>query len=183
MNITSTEINNIFFSFILLVIFFSVKTIFYKGIGSFGKRNSFSFERILRTKRFVTFFIGIIIFSLLLLVWGVNLKEFFLITATTFTIIGTACFASWSNLSNISSGIILFFSYQIKLGDRIKVGVGDGVVIGTIWDMKLFYVEIKTDEKETILYPNNMLLHQSVTVLKNKRKNRNIEAKSDEISD
>lgn len=183
MNGVSAELNNLFYSFILLIIFFSVKTIFYKGIGSFGKRNSFSSERILRTKRFVTFFIGIIIFSLLLLVWGVKPKEFFLITATTFTIIGTACFASWSNLSNISSGIILFFSYQIKLGDRIKVGVGDSVVIGIIRDMKLFYVEIRTDERETILYPNNMLLHQSVTILKSRRKDRKIETKSDENSD
>jgi len=169
MNNFSLEVKNLFYTLVILVIFFSLRKVFHKAIESFGKRNSFSYLRIMRTKRFVTFFAGIIIFSLLLLIWGVQLKEFFLITATTFTIIGTACFAAWSNLSNISSGIILFFSYQIKLGDHIRVGSGDSTIEGVIRDMKLFYVELKTDEDETILYPNNMLLHQSVSILDKKK--------------
>ena len=166
MNKFPIHIEKLVFSTILLVVFLMVKKIFYKGIESFGRRNFLSPERIMRTKRFVTFFVGITIFSILLLVWGVKLKEFFLIIATTFTIIGTACFASWSNLSNISSGIILFFSYNIKLGDRVRLGAGNEQIEGVIHDMTLFYVEIITIEDELIFYPNNMMLHQSITILK-----------------
>lgn len=169
MNNFPLELKNIFYTIIILIIFFSIKKGFYRGISQFGKRNHFSSERILRTKRFVAFFIWIITFSLLLLVWGVKPREFFLITATTFTIIGTACFASWSNLSNISSGIILFFSYQLKLGDCIRVGYEEDTVVGTVKDMKVFYVEIMTLEEETLLYPNNMLLHHPVTILERKK--------------
>lgn len=154
-------------SIMLIVLFLFVRKTFYKGIDSFGKKNLLSLERIKRTKRFVTFFIIIAIFSILLLVWGVKLHEFFLIIATTFTIIGTACFASWSNLSNISSGVILFFSYNIKLGDKVRLGSGESTIEGIIHDMKLFYVEIITIEGEIIFYPNNVMLHQPITILKN----------------
>lgn len=155
-----------FFSIMLIVTFLIVKKVFYKGIESFGRKNFLSPERVMRAERFVTFFAGITIFSILLLIWGVELKEFFLIIATTFTIIGTACFASWSNLSNISSGIILFFSYDIKLGDRVRLGSGDEQIEGIIHNMKLFYVEIITIKDELIFYPNNLMLHQSIAILK-----------------
>ncbi len=161
------HLENLAWSILLFVIFFVIRKALYRGIESFGKRNSLSLERIMRAKRFVTFFVGISIFSVFLLIWGVQLKEFFLIMATTFTIIGTACFASWSNLSNISSGIILFFSYDLKHGDRIRLGSGDNKIEGRVHEMKLFYVEIITTEDEVILYPNNMMLHQSITILKN----------------
>lgn len=160
------QFGNILWSLLLIAFFLLIKKGFYRGIESFGRRNSLSKKRILRTKRFIAFFVGISIFSIFLLIWGVRLKEFFLIIATTFTIIGTACFASWSNLSNISSGIILFFNYDLKRGDRIKIGQGDSALDGRIHDMKLFYVEILTEEDELILHPNNMFLHQSITVFK-----------------
>lgn len=153
-------------SILVIILFLFVKKTFYKGIESFGKKNLLSQERIKRTKRFVTFFIVIAIFSILLLVWGVELHEFFLIIATAFTIVGTACFASWSNLSNISSGVILFFSYNIKLGDKVRLGSGESTIEGIIHDMKLFYVEIITPENEIIFYPNNVMLHQPIIILK-----------------
>lgn len=166
MDFFEIEIEKLGYSILLLLLFLVVRKGFYKGIESFGRRNALSPERIMRSKRFIAFFIGIIILSVFLLIWGVKLKEFFLITATTFTIIGTACFASWSNLSNISSGIILFFSYDIKLGDRVRLGSGDNMVEGIVHDMSLFYVEIITLEDELVLYPNNMMLHQSITMLR-----------------
>lgn len=162
----SIELKKLFCTLIIFFIFFSIKKVFHRGVEQFGKRNHFSLERILRTKRFIDFFVCIITLSLLLLVWGVKPKEFFLITATAFTIIGTACFASWSNLSNISSGIILFFNCQLKLGDCIKIGSKDDAVVGIVKDMKVFYVEILTEKKELLLYPNNMMLHQPITILK-----------------
>lgn len=160
-------LEKMFSSILLIVIFLIVRKIFYIGIGRFGRRKFLSHERIKRTERFIVFFVGIIIFSVLLLIWGVKFKEFFLIIAAIFTIIGTACFASWSNLSNISSGIILFFYYNIKFGDRVRIGMGDEKIEGTIHNMKLFYVEIVTVENEIILYPNNIILHGPITLLKN----------------
>ncbi len=167
MNELNFHLENLAWSILLFVIFWGIRKALYRGIESFGRRNSLSLERRMRAKRFMTFFVGISIFSVFLLIWGVQLKEFFLIMATTFTIIGTACFASWSNLSNISSGIILFFSYDLKHGDRIRIGSGDSTVEGRVHEMKLFYVEIITTEDELVLYPNNMMLHQSITILKN----------------
>ena len=166
LNISFKPLENLLLTILLIVVFLIVRMIFYKGIKGFGAKKFLSPERIKRTERFVLFFVGITIFSTLLLVWGVKLKEFFLIIATTFTIIGTACFASWSNLSNISSGIILFFNYNIKLGDKVRLGNGSDQVEGVVHNMKLFYVEIITIENELVFYPNNMILHQPITILK-----------------
>ncbi|HAS80130.1 MAG TPA: mechanosensitive ion channel family protein [Fusobacteriaceae bacterium] len=162
-------LEKMFSSILLIIAFLIVRKILYIGIVRFGRKKLLSHERIMRTERFLVFFVGIMIFLILLVVWGVKFKEFFLIIAAIFTIIGTACFASWSNLSNISSGVILFFYYSIKFGDRISLGTGEEQIQGTIHNMKLFYVEIITKDNEIIFCPNNTFLHEPITILKKKR--------------
>lgn len=84
-----------------------------------------------------------------------------------FTIVGVAAFAQWSLLSNITAGIILFFSFPFKIGDHIKILDKDFPISGEIIDIKAFYILIKTDENETVTYPNNLLMQKGISVLNN----------------
>ncbi|GLI57804.1 hypothetical protein PM10SUCC1_33180 [Propionigenium maris DSM 9537] len=162
--------SNVLVTLIILVGMYLLNNLVKKIVISFGQRNKLGEERVFRAVRFINFFVAVVVASGLLLVWGVHPKEFFLIVVTVFTIMGTAFFAAWSNLSNISSGVILFFSYDLRIGDRIKIGIGEDVTIGRVKEMNLFHVEVRTDEGDTVIQPNNLMIHQKITIMKGRRR-------------
>ena len=77
-----------------------------------------------------------------------------------------AMFAQWSILSNITSGIILFFSFPYKIGDYIFIHDKDFPIEAEIEDIGAFHVYLKTKEGEIIVYPNNLMLQIGITILK-----------------
>ena len=78
---------------------------------------------------------------------------------------GVASFAQWSILSNITAGIIIFFSYPFKIGDKIKIHDKDFPIEGEIDDIKAFYIVLRTIDGEMITYPNNLLMQKGISVV------------------
>src|SRR5210317_1334836 len=103
----------------------------------------------------------------LLLIWGVNFRELGLIISSVFAVIGVALFASWSILSNVTAGVILFFSFPYKIGDRIRIWdkefEGDSEFV--IEDIRAYHVHLRKDNGELITYPNNLFLQKAVSLL------------------
>jgi small-conductance mechanosensitive channel len=91
-----------------------------------------------------------------ILIWGVQEGYYIAISSIT-TVVGVAMFAQWSILSNITSGIILFFSFPFKIGDIIRIHDKDFPIVAEIEDIRAFHVALKTKEGEMIIYPNNLL--------------------------
>jgi small-conductance mechanosensitive channel len=81
------------------------------------------------------------------------------------TIVGVAMVAQWSILSNITSGIILFFSYPFKIGDTIHIHDKDFPVIAEIEDIGAFYISMINKEGELVIYPNNLLLQKGISII------------------
>ncbi len=81
------------------------------------------------------------------------------------TVIGVAMFAQWSILSNITSGIILFFFFPFKIGDIIRINDKDFPVQGEIEDINAFHINLRSSNGELSTYPNNLLLQKGITVL------------------
>lgn len=121
-------------------------------------------------------YINILLTSLatlvLFIVWGVKAEHLFVTLSSVFAVIGVALFAQWSILSNITAGIVLFFSYPFKIGDFVRIHDKDFPVEGEIVDIKSFYVHIQTLESETVVYPNNVVLQKGVSVLKSRFKEK-----------
>ncbi|MEX2588603.1 MAG: mechanosensitive ion channel domain-containing protein, partial [Chitinophagales bacterium] len=78
------------------------------------------------------------------------------------TIIGIALFAQWSHLSNITSGVIIFFNHPLKLDDTVSIIDKDYEVEGRISDIGLFFVKLKTKQGEEVLMPNNIFLQKMI---------------------
>ncbi len=74
-------------------------------------------------------------------------------------------FATWSILSNITAGIILFFSFPFKIGDRIRIMDGDLPDEADILDIKAFHIYLRKDNGELVTYPNNLLLQKGVALI------------------
>ncbi len=111
---------------------------------------------------FMTAVTGIALF----LIWGVDAQNIFATVTGIMTLIGVALFAQWSVLSNITSGIILLFSFPFKIGDSISIHDKDFPIEGEIMDIRAFYTLMRTSAGEIISYPNNLLLQKGVTIVK-----------------
>ena len=98
----------------------------------------------------------------ILSVWGVDQSELFTIVASVLTVIGIALFAQWSHLSNITSGIIIFFNHSVKLDDTVSIIDKDYEVEGRISDIGLFFIKLKTKQGEEVSLPNNIFLQKMI---------------------
>ena len=85
--------------------------------------------------------------------------------SSIFAVVGVASFAQWSILSNVTAGIIIFFSYPFKIGDKIKVHDKEHPVEGEIYDIKAFYMVLKSEDGELITYPNTLIMQKGVSVI------------------
>ena len=103
---------------------------------------------------------------MLIAVWGVEGKQAFLVISSVFTVIGVAMFAQWSMLSNITAGIIIFFYFPFRIGDKILIIDKDTPIEAEIIDMKSFYTLMINENGEKISFPNNLLLQKGIVIIK-----------------
>jgi len=113
-------------------------------------------------KKVIQIVLGLIAIIFILTVWGVNQSELFVFMASVLTVIGIALFAQWSHLSNLTSGIIIFFNHSVKLDDNIAILDKDFEIEGRITDIGFFFVKLKTKEGEEVTMPNNIFLQKMI---------------------
>jgi small-conductance mechanosensitive channel len=102
------------------------------------------------------------LFIILISIFGVNKSELALFVGSVLTVIGIALFAQWSILSNITSGVIIFFNHYVKLEDTLVIMDKEYEIEGKIVDIGLFFVILETKEKEQISIPNSVFLHKMI---------------------
>jgi small-conductance mechanosensitive channel len=105
---------------------------------------------------------NLLFFSVLVTIWSVDQREILVFLSSIVTILGVAFFAQWSHLSNITSGIIIFFNTATKIGDEIKIMDKDVEIEGEIFDIGLMFFKIRTQDDEIISIPNNMVLQKAI---------------------
>ncbi|MCW2118459.1 mechanosensitive ion channel family protein [Flavobacterium sp. 7A] len=116
--------------------------------------------------KYLDLLVNIIAILALILIWGVDPKDIIIAISSIATVVGVAMVAQWSILSNITAGIILFFSFPFKIGDIIKIHDKDFPIIGEIEDIKAFHIALITKEGEIIVYPNNLIFQKGISILK-----------------
>jgi small-conductance mechanosensitive channel len=103
-----------------------------------------------------------VLLTIVFSVFGVNQSELAVFIGSLLTIMGIAFFAQWSILSNITSGIIIFFNHPIKLDDTIIIIDKDYEIEGRVSDVSLFFVILKTRNNEQITIPNNLFIQKMI---------------------
>lgn len=108
-------------------------------------------------------------------IWGLDQKELFVFLTSALTVIGIGFFATWSILSNITSGILLYFNHPMHIGDYIKILDKEMPVEGKIKDISMFFMHIETNEGEDITIPNSVVIQKMISTTtseENKRRQR-----------
>jgi small-conductance mechanosensitive channel len=148
-----------------LFVFYIIRFVVVKSIKRIGRKSQISILRTRLVVRYVAMILALINLSFIILIWGVPLEKLGVVISSTFAVIGVALFATWSILSNITAGIILFFYYPFKIGDRIRILDKDFPDEATILDIKAFNVILIKDNGEMLTYPNNLLLQKGAGLL------------------
>jgi small-conductance mechanosensitive channel len=115
--------------------------------------------------KYLHLLINTLLLIALIIIWGVDAKDIIIAVSSLATVVGVAMVAQWSILSNITSGIILFFSFPFKIGDTIHIHDKDFPVIAEIEDISAFYISMVNKDGERVIYPNNLLLQKGVSII------------------
>lgn len=146
----------------LLIVRFSSNTI----IRKIGRRSGINDARISLINRYVSVTLFILALAIEAFVFGAELKEMTLLFSSVFAVIGIGLFAIWSILSNVTSGIIMFFSFPYKVGDKIMIHDKDFPIEAVIEDIRAFQLHLRMDNGDLVTYPNNLMLQKAVTLIK-----------------
>ncbi|MDH3698336.1 MAG: mechanosensitive ion channel family protein [Flavobacteriaceae bacterium] len=154
-------------SIVVFVIYLLVRFIFMKTIRRVAKVGNFDEMRTRLVGKYISFGLTGILFILLFFIWGIKFQDIGILLSSVFAVIGVAVFAQWSILSNITAGVILFFSFPFKIGDHIRIFDKEFDLEGDflIEDIKAYHIHLRTASGELLTYPNNLLLQRAVLVL------------------
>ena len=157
---------------VVLLVYFILRFSSNKLVRKYATLNEVLEHRTNLVIKYINLLLGILALISIVIIWGVKKDQILLFISSVFAVVGVASFAQWSILSNITAGIILFFSYPFKIGDRIKIHDKDFPIEGEIDDIKAFYVILKSSEGEMVTYPNNLLMQKGISILKNNPEER-----------
>ncbi|MDR1679621.1 MAG: mechanosensitive ion channel family protein [Prevotellaceae bacterium] len=174
----NVELIKIIISTVFVIVVYPVaRFVAKKLIENVAKFNSYDEGRTKMIGKTINVLIVFVIATILISIWGVDTKNLLLALSSVFAVIGVALFAQWSILSNVTAGIVIYFTLQLKIGDRIKIYDKDFPIEATLIDIRTFYVYLKTDEGERITYPNNLILQKGISINKASRSTKNISTK------
>lgn len=153
---------------LVIVIVILLRIIVTKAVKRYSKSHTGIEKRTNLVIKYIHLLINILAVISLIVIWGVQKKDILITLSSIATVVGVAMFAQWSILSNITSGVILFFSFPFKIGDIIKVHDKDFPFEGEIIDINAFHTDLITKDGELMVYPNNLLLQKGISIIKPK---------------
>lgn len=158
--------NEIINTAILFAVLGVISLIFKVSIKRIGRRTAINKARVQLIIRYFNVTLLLISALILLFIIGFEFEDLAVVFSSVFAVIGIALFAIWSILSNVTSGIIMFFSFPYKVGDKIEIHDKDYPIQGIIEDIRAFQLHLRLDNGDLITYPNNLMLQKAVTLVK-----------------
>lgn len=147
---------------VALVLYILLRFIMNKSIDKTVSRRLMVKTRAKLVKKANNLILLLIFFTVVFIIWGVNRSELAFFIGSVLTVIGIALFAQWSILSNITSGLILFFNHSVKLDDTIVIIDKEYDIEGRVSDIGLFFVILKTKEGDVISIPSNVFIQKMI---------------------
>ena len=107
---------------------------------------------------------GTLTIAVLLVVWGIDFGGLLILSTSLITLTGVALFASWSLLSNVTAYFVMLFQSPFRRGNFIRVFDADNYIEGYIAEVNIFNTKLITEDREIVVYPNNLILTRPAIV-------------------
>lgn len=151
---------------IVIAILFIIRFIAILAIRKLGRKSGINDARIQLINRYLTVTLVLIALLIEAFIFGTEYQDLAVVFSSVFAVLGIGLFAIWSILSNITSGIIMFFSFPYKVGDKIEIHDKDFPIQAIIEDIRAFQLHLRLDNGDLVTYPNNLMLQKAVTLVK-----------------
>ncbi|MCE9679366.1 mechanosensitive ion channel family protein [Shewanella sp. AS1] len=155
----------LFIIFLYLVLFIFAQRMLSHWIHRLARLKQVTDTRAKLVTQYISYLLFIVMSGLMVVSLGIEYQQVSLFISSVFAVLGVALVAQWSILSNITAGILIFFVFPYRIGDRIKVVDKDEDVSGVIAEITLFHVLIERSDHILITYPNNLMLQKGVLKL------------------
>lgn len=133
-----------------------------------GESKKVNQKRVFYISKSINVVIVVMALFLAAAIWSMNFDGILIFISSIFAVIGIALFAQWSILSNVTSSIIIFFTFPAKVGEYITIVDGDNSITGKIVEISLFQIHIQNEENDLVIYPNNLFIQKPI--IKRKKK-------------
>jgi len=150
---------------ILLLFLLIVRFILTTLVTKISRKNGMNLARIHLINRYISVTLFLIALIIIPFIFGTKAHDLIVLFSSVFAVIGIGLFAIWSILSNITSGIIMFFSFPYKVGDKIQIHDKDFPLEGIIEDIRAFQLHLRLENGDLVTYPNNLMLQRAVTLV------------------
>ncbi len=161
---------------VVIVLYFLLRWLLSKIVKSHLTRKLIHDSRGIIIRKVFRLVLLIICVVAILLIWGVEQSELVVFLGSTLAVVGVAFFAQWSILSNITSGIILFFSHPVKLNDDIVILEGKEYEIeGRVKNIGFMFITLETADGEEITLPNNIFISKSIKAKGHKKSDNELD--------
>ncbi|MCH1929697.1 mechanosensitive ion channel family protein [Shewanella sp. A25] len=157
--------NQILLACIYLVVFIFLQRALTAWIRKLAAMKQVSVARTSLVTRFISYLMFFVTLSLMAISLGLGYQDVSLFVSSAFAVMGVALVAQWSILSNLTAGVLIFFVFPYRIGERIRVVDKDEDISGVIIEIALFHVLIQRANGDTITYPNNLMLQKAVLKL------------------
>lgn len=159
-------------SAILVLGYFFTKWSLSKLLRRLGTLKKVPDIRVKNVTRYFHLVLFLTLLVVLMMVWGIDYRGLLVFASSILAVIGVALVAQWSILSNITAGVIVFFSFPARIGDTIEIVDGATRMKGTITEINLFQILLEDEKGQAVAYPNNLILQRPVIKIVSIEKNQ-----------
>ncbi len=171
-NFFANHHNELIYSLVVFIVILILKFLFTTAVRKVSKISDFNPVRTNLIIKYINFVLSVVTIGILTLVWSVNYKDLGVLLSSVFAVIGVALFAQWSILSNITAGVIIFFSFPFKIGNTIRILDKELIDPNSseldtfvIEDIRAFHLHLRRNNGEILTYPNNLVLQKGVVLI------------------
>ena len=126
-------------------------------INNHAAAHKYSESRISAAHRAVSLLGFLLLLGALAITWSINSNSFLVVSGAILAAIGIGFFASWSILSNITTSIIMFWRFPMRVGDRIGL-LEDKSFVAVVKEFTIFFVILEDLDGNRISLPNSLTL-------------------------
>lgn len=155
---------NVFLTLIVFTIYFAFRSFAGKRIRKQAKQGRLKLDATTKALSALNILLGIAAVSSTLIVWGFDFRGLLTLSASILAVTGVALFAGWSVLSNVTAFFILLAHSSFRRGNFIRVIDIDNYVEGYISEINMFNTKLISENREVIIYPNNLLVARPMFV-------------------
>lgn len=149
---------NVILSVIVLIVYFALHRIAVPKLEALVDKGELKSNVLRKAVTSFSLLYGTLSFAVILFIWGFDFQWLLAISSGIVALTGVALFASWSILSNITAFFILLFHDSFRRGNFIRIIEADNYVEGVIAEINVFNTRLISENREYIIYPNNLLI-------------------------